>query len=255
MARAAQAANIDVVVNWPLTWSPAARKAKVLLDDGVIGRLLEVKWRGGHLGPLGYGVSHPGVKEGAGPMSGVERGATWWHQQATGGGAMLDYCCYGSMVARWYIGEQALAAVGMRANLNSQWGNADDNAAMIVRFPSAMALFEASWTTHDHGVSPGPIMYGTDGTLVVERPKGGSEQVRVVKAGGESDVHMAEPLTNEPQNVAEAMVDHLDNGTPLHQTLQLDFNLQAMAILDAGVRAADSGQLAMVENVTWCIGG
>ncbi|MCB0110122.1 MAG: Gfo/Idh/MocA family oxidoreductase [Caldilineaceae bacterium] len=255
MARAARAANTKLVVNWPLTWSPAARKAKALLDEGVIGRVLEVKWRGGHLGPLGYGVSHPGIKEGAGPMSGVERGATWWHQQATGGGAMLDYCCYGSMVARWYIGEQALAAVGMRANLNSQWGDAEDNAAMIVRFPSAMALFEASWTTHDHGVSPGPIVYGTEGTMVVERPKGGAEQVRVVKAGGESSTHAADPLTDEPQNVAQAMIDHLDNGTPLHRTLDLDFNLEAMAILDAGVRAAESGQLAMVENATWRIGG
>lgn len=255
MARAAKASGIEVVVNWPLTWSPAARKAKALLEEGAIGRVLEVKWRGGHLGPLGYGVSHPGIKEGAGPMSGVERGATWWHQEATGGGAMLDYCCYGSMVARWYIGEQAQAAIGMRANLNSHWGDAEDNAAMIVRFPGAMALFEASWTTHDHGVSPGPIVYGTDGTLVVERPKGGAEQVRVIKAGGETSNHAAEPLSNEPQNVAQAFIDHLDNGTALHRTLDLDFNLEAMAILDAGLRAAESGKLEAVENVTWCIGG
>ncbi len=255
MARAAEAAGTKVVVNWPLTWSPATRKAKALIDDGAIGRVLEVKWRGGHLGPLGYGVSHPGVEEAAGPMSGVERGATWWHQQAPGGGAMLDYCCYGSMVARWFIGEQALAAVGMRANLNSHWGDADDNAAMIVRFPGAMALFEASWTTIDHGVSPGPIVYGTEGTLVVERPKGGAEQVGVINANGASHEHAADPLTNEPTNIAEAFIDHLEAGTPLHRTLELDFNLEAMAILDAGVRAATSGQLEMVENATWCIGG
>ena len=255
MVRAAQASGIKVVVNWPLTWSAAARKAKALLDEGAIGRVIEVKWRGGHLGPLGYGVSHPGVNEAAGPMSGVERGATWWHQQATGGGAMLDYCCYGSMVARWYIGEQALAAIGMRANLNSQWGDADDNAAMIVRFPGAMALFEGSWTTIDHGVAPGPIVYGTEGTLVVERPKGGAERVRVVKAGGESTEYAAEPVAGEPQNIAQAFIDHLDYGTPLHRTLDLDFNLEAMAILDAGVRAAESGKLELVENVTWCLGG
>jgi predicted dehydrogenase len=66
MARAAQAAGTEVIVNWPTTWSPAIRKAKELLDGGAIGRVIEVKWRGGHLGPLGYGVSHPGVSEGAG---------------------------------------------------------------------------------------------------------------------------------------------------------------------------------------------
>ncbi len=230
------------------------RKAKELLDDGAIGRVLEVKWRGGHLGPLGYGVSHPGISEGAGPMSGVERGATWWHQRETGGGALLDYCCYGSKLARWYIGEQALAAVGMRANLNSQWGEAEDNAVILVRFPQAMALMEGSWTTHEHGVSPGPIVYGVDGTLVIERPKGGAERVRIEKAGGQSATHEVEPLPVGAQNIAQAYIHHLDSGEALHPTLDLAFNLEVMAILDAGARAADSGTLEVVENGAWCMG-
>ena len=253
MARAAAAGGTRLVVNWPMTWSAAARKAKDLIDGGAIGQLLEVKWRGGHLGPLGYGVTHPGVKEGAPPMTGVERGATWWHQTSTGGGAMLDYCCYGSMVARWYIGEQALAAVGLRANLNSQWGDADDNAAMVVRFPKAMALFEASWTTYEHGVAPGPLVYGTGGTLVVEG-KGDAQTVRVERGQGDSTVHNPDPLPAGHSNVAEEFIHHLETGDPLHPTLDLAFNLQAMAILDAGVRSADSGKLEMVENATWSIG-
>ena len=168
MARTARAAGIELIVNWPTTWQPASHKAKELIDSGAVGRVLTVKFRGGHLGPLGSGVSHPGGDENnqALPrkLSGVERGATWWHQSAAGGGVMLDYCCYGSLVARWLVGEPATAVVAMRANLNSQWGDAEDNAAMIVRFPQAMALCEASWTTLDHGVSPGPIVYGTEGT-------------------------------------------------------------------------------------------
>lgn len=254
MARAAQAAGTEVIVNWPTTWSAAVRKAKELLDEGAIGRIIEVKWRGGHLGPLGYGVSHPGVSEGAGPMTGVERGSTWWHQKDTGGGAMLDYCCYGSKLARWFIGEPGLAAVGMRANLNSPWGDAEDNAAMLVRFPKAMAIMEGSWTTHDHGVSPGPIVYGTDGALVVERPKGAAERVRIEKGGGQSATYEVEPLPVGQQNVAQAYIHHLATGAALHPTLDLVFNLEVMAILDAGVRAADSGKLEPVENGMWCIG-
>lgn len=254
MARAAQAAGTEVIVNWPTTWSPAIRKAKELLDAGAIGRVIEVKWRGGHLGPLGYGVSHPGVSEGAGPMTGVERGATWWHQKETGGGAMLDYCCYGSKLARWFIGAPGLAAVGMRANLNSAWGDAEDNAAMLVRFPGAMAIMEGSWTTHDHGVPPGPIVYGVDGVLVVERPKGGAERVRIEKGAGQSTAYETEPMPVGEQNIAQAYIHHLNTGEPLHPTLDLNFNLEVMAILDAGVRAADSGKLEMVENAVWSIG-
>jgi predicted dehydrogenase len=253
MARACRAAGTTMIVNWPLTWSPAARKAKELIDEGAIGRLLEVKWRAGHTGPLGPGAAHAGVSETAAPMSGPERGATWWHQKATGGGAMLDYCCYGAMVSLWYIGEQATAAVGMRANLDSHWGDGDDNAAMIVRFPSAMALLEGSWTTWDHGVPTGPIVYGTTGTLVVEH-RGDQQIVRLERGHGQTTVYEPEPLPEGRTNVAEELIHHLDTGEPLHPTLEMTFNLDAMAILDAGVRAADSGQIETVDNATWCIG-
>ncbi len=252
MVRANQAAGTSLIVNWPTTWSPAIRQAKTLLDEGVIGRVLEVKWRGGHLGPLGYGVSHPGIQEGAGPMTGVERGATWWHQADTGGGAMLDYCCYGSKLARWFIGVPGLGAIGMKANLNSQWGDADDNAAMIVRFPGAIGLFEGSWTTIDHGVSPGPIVYGTEGTLVIERKQ--EQSLRLIKADGQSSLVECALLPEGRSTIAEEMIHHLDTGDALHPTLALDFNIEVMAILDAGVRSAVSGQLEMVDNATWQIG-
>ena len=257
MWRACQAAGTHMVVNWPLTWSPAARTAKKLIDEGAIGRVLEVKWRSGHTGPLGPGAAHAGVDESAASMSGPERGATWWHQTAAGGGAMLDYCCYGALVARWYVGEQATAAVGMRANLNSQWGDADDNGAMIVRFPEAMALLEGSWTTLDHGVPTGPIIYGTTGTLVVDRREG-KQIVRLERGHGNTTIYTPDPLPEGRTNIAQEFIRFLDGGGAgggeLHPTLDPDINLEVMAILDAGVRSANSGKLASVRNVVWQIG-
>ena len=165
---------------------------------------------------------------------------------------MLDYCCYGSKLARWYIGEQALAAVGMAANLNSTWGDAEDNAAMLVRFPQAMGLFEGSWTTIDHGVSPGPIIYGTEGTIVVERKT--EQVVRIEKGNGDSSFAELAPLPAGRSTVAEELIHHLESSEPLHPTLEVNFNLEVMAILDAGVRAAESGKLETVNNATWQIG-
>ena len=259
MARAARVAGIELIVNWPVTWQPASHKAKELIDSGVIGSVLTVKWRGGHVGPLGSGVSHPGGDEGGQALprklTGVERGATWWHQSAAGGGVMLDYCCYGSLVARWLVGEPATAVVAMRANLNSQWGDAEDNAAMIVRFPQAMALCEASWTTLDHGVSPGPIVYGTEGTLVVDKETGDqAPKVRVERGAGRTEYYECEPLPEDRMDIAQEFIHRLQTGDPLHQTLELDFNLEVMAILDAGVRSADSGRLELVETDAWQLG-
>jgi len=255
MARAVEAAGTTMLVNWPMTWSPAARKAKELVDAGAVARVLEIKWRGGHTGPLGSGAKHEGVAQEAAPLSATELGATWWHYIHTGGGAMLDYCCYGAMFSYWVIGEMATAAVGLRGNLNSPFGDADDNAAMIVRFPQAMGLFEASWTTWDHGVPYGPIIYGTTGVLVIEKAKGGEGQhVREEHGGGNTTIHQPDPLPEGRHNIACEFIHHLDTGEPVHPTLEMGFNLAAQAILDAGLRAAVSGKLETVENPAWCVG-
>lgn len=253
MARACLANGTTLAVNWPLTWSPAARTCRALIEEGTIGRILELKWRSGHQGPLGRGVGHAGVEETAAPMSGAERGATWWHQEAAGGGAMRDYCCYGAMVSRWYIGEPAVAALGMRANLDSQWGDTDDNAAMLVRYSSAMALLEGSWTTHDHGVPTGPIVYGTTGTLVVDR-QGDEPVVRLERGGGDTMIYKAEALPEGRTTIAEEYIHHLETGEALHPTLQMENNLEYMAILDAGLRSTQSGRLEAVDNAAWCLG-
>ena len=253
MVRAVRAAGTKMIVNWPMTWNPAAHKAKELIDAGAIGRVIEVKWRGGHTGPLGPGAKHEGVADEAAPLSATELGATWWHYIAPGGGAMLDYCCYGAMISYWFIGELATAAIGLRGNLNSSFGDADDNGAMVVRFPSAMGLFEGSWTTVDHGVPYGPIVYGTTGTLVMET-RDGDRIVREEHGGGDTTIHKPEPLPEGRHDVAHEYIHHLETGDALHPTLEMMFNLDAMAILDAGLRAADSGKLETVDTAHWCVG-
>jgi predicted dehydrogenase len=249
MQRACAAAGTTMIVNWPTTWRPAVRKAKVLLDEGVIGRVLELTCRVGHTGPLGPSAAHAGVSETAAAMTGPERAATWWHQEAAGGGALLDFCCYGAMIARWYLGQPAVAALGMRANLDSQWGDAEDNAAILVRFPDALAVLEGSWTTWHHGGPSGPVVLGTEGTMIVgfDQPEA---CVRVEPSRGPAEVFPAEPLPQGRTNVAEELIHHLQTGEPVHPTLQAPFNLEVMAVLDAGLRSSRSGKLETVANIT-----
>lgn len=252
MARAAKIAKTLLLVNWPMTWNPAARAAKALIDEGAVGRVLGITTRIGHTGPLGAGARHEGVSEEVAPLTPEELGAVWWHRLSAGGGAMLDFCCYGAMIARWFIGVPAVAAVGMRANLNSPWGDADDNGAMIVRFPSALARFEGTWTTADHGVGGGPVVYGTEGALVMDEHDG--KVSLTVCQGGKREVHSCKPLPKGRHDVAHEVVHHLEAKEPLHPTLDLSGNLDAMAILDAGLRSADSGKMETVDSAVWRVG-
>jgi len=46
-------------------------------------------------------------------------------------------------------------------------------------------------------------------------------------------------------------IHHLETGKPLHPTVEMMFNLEVMAILDAGVRSAKSGKMETVNTVYW----
>jgi predicted dehydrogenase len=209
------------------------------------------------MGPLAYSTGKDAYTD-------AEKGTEWWHQTAPGGGALLDYCCYGACLARWYLGQPAVAATAMRANLTSHYGDADDNAIITVRFPNALALLEATWTTWHVGVSNGPLAYGTRGTLVVNRRQvpGQERPVSVVEvytsrgyvAGEPDQVVEGEPLPDGRATLAQEFIHHLETGEPLHPTLDMKQNLQVMAILDAGIRSAESGRVELVNDATWCIG-
>jgi len=252
MARAATANGVSLMVNWPITWRPAIRKAKELIDEGAIGRVIEVKWRNGaSMGPLAYGQD----------MTPAEKGAEWWHQSAPGGGALLDYCCYGACLSRWYIGVPAVAAQGIKANLTSRYGDAEDNAVITVRFPEALAILEGTWTTWAAGVPTGPIVYGESGALVLNHGVNAvGKNVNVVEvyttrhADAPDQVLEGDPLPEGRATLAEEMIHHLETGEPLHPTLDMHRNLEAMAILDAGIRSAASGKIEAVNDSTWCIG-
>ena len=239
MAAAVEKAGVALAVNWPSTWRPAIRRVKELLDAGAIGAVWEFKWRNGaSLGPLAHGSTHPGATVISGAVPDAEKAAEWWHQAEAGGGALLDYCCYGACLAAWFLDRAPLSVQCLRANLMSP-GNADDNAAMLLRFPQAIAILEASWTTFHSGIPGGPIIYGTLGTIVVD-----GADILVYRERGAatpSVVEKGEPLPHGRATIAEEFLHHLDTGEPLHPTLALPLNLATSAILDAGIRSAESG--------------
>jgi predicted dehydrogenase len=248
MKAAAEQAGVALAVNWPIAWSPAVRRLKELLDAGVIGDVWELKWRNGEsLGPLAHGSIHPGATVISGEVSDAERGMEWWHQAEAGGGAMLDYCCYGACLTSWLLPDPPETVQCLAANLMSGFGDADDNGAMLLRFPKAMAILEGSWTTFHRGVANGPIVYGAKGTIVVD----GSDILVYRDRGAKtpSFIEKGEPLPPGRATIGEEFLHHLETGDTLHPTLDYPINLAAMAILDAGLKSAETGAAARVERV------
>jgi predicted dehydrogenase len=239
MSKAAVHHGVELAINWPSTWWAAVRKAQALVEEGVIGKPLKFYYRNGaSMGPFSYGQT----------MTPYEKSMEWWHRESEGGGAMLDYCCYGSCLARWFMGKAAVACNGMRANLNSMYGDADDNGVITARFADGIATIEGSWTTfHLANINNGPIVYGETGTLICQ---GGKVLVFKNRNSGEpSDIYEAPPIPEHRDNPAKEFTNYLATKEPMHITMQADFNLEAMAILDAGIRSAKSGKLELTQSV------
>jgi len=243
IARVLKETDAELILNWPSTWSASIRKAYELYKAGEIGRLFKFTYRNSDSeGPLSYGQK----------LTDEEKGAEWWYQREAGGGALLDYCCYGACLSRWFFGEKSVAAYGMTANFNSPYGNVEDYATITVRFPQGVAILEGSWTTRNTGIPNGPILYGLEGTMVVDR-----NEVRVYKTRQEAEpdaVYTPDPLPAGRTTLGEEVLHHFDTGEPLHPTLEFWHNFEAMQILDAGIRSAESHKLELCRDQIWTIG-
>ena len=243
IARAVRESGKKVFTNWPSAWSAGVRTAKALCDAGEIGKLFKFTHRNADSkGALSYGQV----------ITDTEKGREWWHQADVGGGALLDYCCYGACMSGWFLNDKPVAAFGLKANFDSPYASAEDYANITVRFPNAVAILEGSWTTVNSGVPGGPVIFGTEGTIVVRY-----NQVEVYKTRHKpapDKTVTPDPLPAGRENLGKEVLHHLDTDEPLFPMIDLPLNMQSMMILDAGIRSAVSGKIELVQDSVWNIG-
>ncbi len=232
--------GIEIVVNWPVMWRPYIHKMKAALDAGIVGKPMKLRYINGHTGPLGKGAKHRGVTAKAEEMTDDVRAKTWWHQLSHGGGVFLDIACYGCFFTRWLLGKGAQKVISYGANLNTPYGDTEDNFAAAIQYTDKMAVIEGTWTTPRVVIPSGPMVLCTDGVIMCT---GGAENAPDVKAfdmyGNEvvmPEIDFSDSYRNMPWQYAA----HRESGKPVHEMLSLDANMEVMAILDAVIRSAKS---------------
>lgn len=234
--------GIEAVVNWPVAWRPYLYKLKNVLDSGVVGKPVKLRYINGHTGPLGKGAKHRGVSANAEEMTDEERAKTWWHQSQLGGGAYLDICCYGGYFAKWLMGDGEQSVMSYGANLNTPFGDTEDNFAAIVKYKDKMSILEGTWTTPRVVIPSGPMVVCTDGVVMCT---GGAENAPDVKAYDIYGKEMEIPevtIGEEFQNMPCHYVHHVTAGAAIFDMLTLDKNIEIMAIIDAAVKSSFSGK-------------
>ena len=223
-----------LMVNWPTAWRPALRHGLSLASQGAVGEPVQLAHRGGHSGPREYGCS--------------EQFCAWLYDPArNGGGALIDYCGYGGILARTLLGRpETVTAVA--AHLRKKDLPAEDNAVVVLRYPRALATLEGSWT--QIGGEPGFafIVYGDAGTLIVHQPRATREgQVvgagRVQVVGGKGGEFIEPPaLPAGERDGVSYFLARLRDGQPITGLCAPEVGRDVQEILAAALESSATGR-------------
>ena len=234
LVAAARASGQPLMVNWPTAWRPALRHGLALASGGTVGEPVQLSHRGGHAGPREYGCS--------------EQFCAWLYDPArNGGGALVDYCGYGSILARTLLGRPT-AVTAVAAHLRKKDLPAEDNAVVVLRYPRALATLEGSWT--QIGGEPGFafIVYGDTATLIVHQPRAtregqtvGPGRVQIVRGDGAETIEPPALPAGERDGVSYFLT-RLRDGRPIEGLCAPAVGRDVQEILAAALESSATGR-------------
>ncbi|MDF9797618.1 putative dehydrogenase [Catalinimonas alkaloidigena] len=135
IAKLAHQYDIEVITNYETTWYPSNHRVYAEVHDkNSIGELRKVVVRDGHKGPKEIGVSGEFLSWLTDP-------------EKNGGGALVDFGCYGANLITWLMKGQrpeSISAVVQQIKPEI-YPRVDDEATIIVTYPQSQGIIQASW--------------------------------------------------------------------------------------------------------------
>ncbi len=231
--------NIHLLTNYETTWYPTNHKACDLVkNDNAIGEIRKIIVRDGHRGPKNIGVDPEFLEWLTDPLK-------------NGGGAIIDFGCYGANLLTWLMdGEKPVSVTAVTQQLQKENNPlVDDEANIILQYPSATAIIQASWNW--------PIgrkdmeIYGLTGAIFADN----RHDLRIRIAEGydgykETELYLGErpsPFDDPFSFFAAVIHKEIKMSTPYNLS-SLENNMIVMEILDAAVRSALTGKTIYLEN-------
>jgi len=222
MAAVARKAGIELIVNYETSFYPSIRAAiPFVTQEHTIGEVRKVVMRAGHSGPK--------------PICSPEFLAWLTDPIANGGGALMDFGCYGANLATCLLpGSRPIAVSAVTQSLQPKlYPRVEDEANLLIVYPEAVAVVEASWNW-PRGQKELDI-YGTDAELHLP-----DRDTLTLRQGAINRVLSTQQAAAEPQTPLAHLVA-VARGTQKPSSLSaLDTNLLVMEILEAAKESARS---------------
>lgn len=235
MEQLAKQYGIQLITNYETTWYASHHQAfNMIHTEGVLGDINKVVIHDGHRGPKEIGCSQTFLSWLTDPIK-------------NGGGAIMDFGCYGADIMTWLMrGEKPISVTAIaQTNKPDVYPKVDDEATIIVQYPKAQGIFQASWNwPFDRKDAE---FYGTKGYIMADK----TNQMRVrlgdrnAAAEEKRDVI---PLPS-PHNDAFSYFAAVVKGQikPDKDLGSLSINMVVMQILDAAVASSKSHKTVFLK--------
>ena len=229
--------KIHLLTNYETSWYPTNLRAYELLQEGTVGELRKVIVRDGHKGPKNIGVSAEFLKFLTDP-------------KLNGGGAIMDFGCYGANLMTWLQqGKRPNSVTAVTQQLQPENNpKVDDDATIILTYDSAMAILEPSWNW--------PIgrkdmeIYGVKGAIYADNRH--DLRVRIAEGyGGYKEEAFKLAEREAPYDEPFALFASVIRGeTTLgsYDPYSLENNMITMEILEAAVQSSKSQRTIQFKN-------
>jgi predicted dehydrogenase len=233
---AAKKGGIQVIVDYETAWYPANQTAYTIVhNQHAIGDVRKIVVCAGNKGPKETGCSDAFLDWLTDP-------------KLNGGGALIDFGCYGASTITWFMDGQRPASVfAVTQHIKPDvYPNVEDEATIILTYPQAQGIIQASWNwpfeRRDMDV------YGRTGYVLVPR----MDLLRMRQAGTEeSELDLPTSPMSSPSSddisyfVAIVRGEIQPSGMP-----SLETNLIVTEILDAARESAQTGKRVEIPKDT-----
>jgi predicted dehydrogenase len=218
--------HIKVLTNYETTWYGSYQDIYNTISNDSIGAIKKIIAHDGHQGPKEIGCSIDFLKWLTDPV-------------LNGAGALNDFGCYGADLMTWLMhGNKPVAVTAVTRHYKPLvYPKVDDDATIIVEYPEATGLIEASWnwpfSIKDLEVfGEKGYLHALDNTNIVSRMR---ENIK----GSKKVEPLPSPL-NDPIVYLTAVLRHGLAATDDRSSLK--YNMIVMEILDAAKRSANTGR-------------
>ncbi|HEY6330033.1 MAG TPA: Gfo/Idh/MocA family oxidoreductase [Blastocatellia bacterium] len=224
MLELARQHHIKLMINYQMAWWPENYTAHDLAKRGDLGKVWRVRAIIGHGGPANEDPSDH--------VS--QRFWEWLNDERQGGGALLDFTCYGAVWLRWYLGlPKTVYAVTTHTRPDQYKTNT--NATVLASFQdNGIGIIEGSW---DLPRSFQDVeVFGDKGSVSMARLR--LEEI----IGYDKKQVQSTALPPEMHDPVAYLVNRFRTNQPIDGIVSPEFNVDVMEIVDAARRSAESGR-------------